>query len=125
MKLHHPSKLLQRHRRRWKCIKPTLLLSSKVHPDKNQGSPDSKAAFQAVLEAFERLANPDKFEQEEEVAGPARKRQKTERVQRGNSGCYPTQLRCPRCRDNWNTADLGLEDAAFNFLMQGIKQVEF
>ena len=104
--------------------KAYFLLSSKVHPDKNSNSALSKKAFQAVLESFERLANPEKFEeQEEEDDGkPAKKRKKTERFTRGNGGCYPTRVRCPRCKDTWNTKDLGLEDAAYNFLMQGVKQ---
>ena len=103
--------------------KAYLLLSSKVHPDKNPGSQSSKKAFQAVSEAFERLANPEKFEDDEEDDGkPAKKRQKTERFTRGNSGCYLTKVKCPRCRDVWSPSDLGLEDSAYNFLMLGIKQ---
>ena len=45
----------------------------------------SKKAFQAVLESFERLANPDKFEEEDadDDGKPAKKRQKTERFTRG------------------------------------------
>ena len=103
--------------------KAYLLLSSKVHPDKNPGSQSSKKAFQAVSEAFERLANPEKFEDDEEDDGkPAKKRQKTERFTRGNSGCHLTKVKCPRCRDVWSSSDLGLEDSAYNFLMLGIKQ---
>jgi len=103
--------------------KSYLLLSAKVHPDKNPGSQVSKKAFQAVLESFERLANPEKFEEDEDDDGkPAKKRQKTERFTRGNSGCFVTKIKCPRCRDRWNTNDLGLEDSSYNFLMQGIKQ---
>ena len=103
--------------------KAYLMLSSKVHPDKNPGSLSSKKAFQAVSEAFERLANPEKFEDDEEDDGkPAKKRQKTERFTRGNSGCFLTKVKCPRCRDNWSPSDLGLEDSAYNFLMLGIKQ---
>jgi len=104
--------------------KAYLLLSTKVHPDKNPGSQVSKKAFQAVLESFERLANPEKFEEEEadDDGKPAKKRQKTERFTRGNDGCHQTKIKCPRCRDVWNTRDLGLEDSAYNFLMQGIKQ---
>ena len=46
----------------------------------------SKKAFQAVLESFERLANPEKFEEEDgdDDGKPAKKRQKTERFTRGN-----------------------------------------
>jgi len=103
--------------------KSYLLLSAKVHPDKNPGSQVSKKAFQAVLESFERLANPEKFEEDDDDDGkPAKKRQKTERFTRGNSGCFVTKIKCPRCRDRWNTNDLGLEDSSYNFLMQGIKQ---
>ena len=45
----------------------------------------SKKAFQAVLESFERLANPEKFEEEDgdDDGKPAKKRQKTERFTRG------------------------------------------
>ena len=65
------------------------------------------------------MANPEKFEDEDEDDGkPAKKRQKTERFTRGNSGCFLTKIKCPRCRDVWNTRDLGLEDSAYNFLMQ-------
>ena len=65
------------------------------------------------------MANPEKFEEEDEDDGkPAKKRQKTERFTRGNSGCFLTKIKCPRCRDVWNTRDLGLEDSAYNFLMQ-------
>ena len=100
--------------------KSYLLLSAKVHPDKNPGSQVSKKAFQAVLESFERLANPEKFEEDDDVddGKPAKKRQKTERFTRDNSGCFQTKIKCPRCRDVWNTRDLGLEDSAYNFLMQ-------
>ena len=105
--------------------KAYLVLSTKVHPDKNPGSLSSKKAFQAVSESFERLANPEKFEDTEDDddgGKPAKKRQKTERFTRGNSGCYQTKIKCPRCRDVWNTNDLGLEDSSYNFLMMGIKQ---
>ena len=102
--------------------KAYLLLSAKVHPDKNSGNPTSKKAFQAVSESFERLANPDKFEEDDDDGKPAKKRQKTERFTRSNSGCHQTKVKCPRCRDVWSTSDLGLEDAAYNFFMLGIKQ---
>ena len=103
--------------------KAYLLLSTKVHPDKNPGSQSSKKAFQVLSNAFERIANPEKFDEDEDDDGkPAKKRQKTERFSRGNSGCYLTKIKCPRCRDNWNPCDLGLEDSAYNFLMLGIKQ---
>ena len=105
--------------------KAYFILSSKVHPDKNSNSAISKQCFQTVLEAFERLANPEKFEEDDDDDDdekPAKKRKKTERFTRGNGGCFPTVLKCPRCKDVWNTKNLGLEDAAYNFMMQGIKQ---
>ena len=104
--------------------KAYLLVSAKVHPDKNPGSQAATKAFQVLVEAFERLANPEKFEEDEEDddGKPAKKRQKTERVVRGNSNCFATKIKCPRCREVWSTTYLGLEDAAFNFLMSGIKQ---
>lgn len=102
--------------------KAYLLVSMKVHPDKNAGNPLATKAFQAVVESFERLANPEQFEEEEDDGKPMKKRQKTERFTRGNEGCHPTKVQCPKCRSVWNTRDLGLEDSAYNFLMQGIKQ---
>ena len=60
--------------------KAYLLLSTKVHPDKNPGSQSSKKAFQVLSDAFERIANPEKFDEDEDDDGkPAKKRQKTER----------------------------------------------
>ena len=116
-------KLVRQNSSKAELRKSYLLLSSKVHPDKNPGSQEAKKAFQAVSEAFERLANPEQFEEEEEEDGrPARKRQKKERFTRSNSGCFLTKIKCPRCGDTWSTSDLGLEDCAYNFLMQGIKQ---
>ena len=39
--------------------KAYLKLSIKVHPDKNGNSPDSKAAFQPLVTAYEALSNPE------------------------------------------------------------------
>ena len=104
--------------------KAYLMVSAKVHPDKNPGSQIATKAFQVVVEAFERLANPEKFEDDgdDDDGKPAKKRQKTERVVRGNQNCYETSIQCPKCRDAWKTNDLGLEPGAYNFLMLGIKQ---
>lgn len=99
-----------------------LVVSSKVHPDKNPGNNLATKAFQAVVESFERLANPDSQEEEDDDDAPARKRPKTEKFTRDNKGCSATALKCPKCRQVWNTRDLGLEDAAYNFMMLGIKQ---
>ena len=118
-------KMVRQNSSKAELRKSYLLLSSKVHPDKNPGSQEAKKAFQAVSESFERLANPEQFEEEEEEeedGRPAKKRQKKERFSRSNAGCFVTRISCPRCRDTWRPSDLGLEDSAYNFLMQGIKQ---
>lgn len=99
--------------------KAYLLLSTKVHPDKNNNSKESVQAFQIVLSAYEGLCNPPESTEGDDK--PA-KRQKTERFTRSNSGCHKTKVACPQCKQEWGTNDLGLEDAAFNFLMMGIKK---
>jgi len=99
--------------------KAYLLLSTKVHPDKNNNSKESVQAFQIVLSAYEGLCNPQEEGDDEK---PAAKRQKTERFTRSNSGCHKTKVACPQCKQTWGTGDLGLEDAAYNFLMMGIKK---
>ena len=100
-----------------------LLLSTKVHPDKNPGKTEAVQAFQIVLDCYERLCNPEKFDDEDdEAGGPAKKRQKAERFTRPNDGCFKTTVKCPQCKQTWGVGDLGLEDAAYNFFMLGIKQ---
>jgi hypothetical protein len=71
-----------------------LLLSTKVHPDKNPGVKEAVEAFQIVLDSYERLCKPEKFDdqEEEEASGPAKKRQKAERFTRTNDGCFNTKL---------------------------------
>jgi len=101
--------------------KAYLLLSTKVHPDKNGQSKESVQAFQALLSAYEHLANPQKFDEDDDDL-PATKRQKTERVTRSNSGCSKTKIKCPQCKSTWGGANLGLEDAAYNFFMLAMKQ---
>ena len=76
-------------------------------------------AFQVVLSAYENLVNPPEEEEEQQPAG---KRQKTERFTRSNDGCYKTHIKCPQCKQLWNMFNLGLEEAAYNFLMMGIKK---
>ena len=98
-----------------------LLLSTKVHPDKNPGNQEAVKAFQILLSAYERLANPEKFEEDADEK-PAKKRQKTERFTRSNIGCFKTKVKCPQCKTEWGLPIVGLEDAAYNFLMMGLKQ---
>lgn len=99
-----------------------LLLSAKVHPDKNPGNQEAVKAFQTLLSAYERLANPEKFEEDADDEKPAKKRQKTERFTRSNAGCFKTKVKCPQCKTEWGLPVVGLEDAAYNFLMMGLKQ---
>ena len=98
-----------------------LLLSAKVHPDKNPGNQEAVKAFQTLLSAYERLANPEKFDEDADEK-PAKKRQKTEKFTRSNAGCYKTKIKCPQCKTEWGLPITGLEDAAYNFLMMGLKQ---
>jgi len=103
--------------------KAYLLLSSKVHPDKNPGNQEAVKAFQALLSAYERLANPEKFaDEDDEDEKPAKKRQKTERFTRSNGGCFKTKVKCPQCKTEWGLPVVGLEDCAYNFIMTGLKQ---
>ena len=107
--------------------KAYLKLSRKVHPDKNRGNGDAKAAFQALVVAFDRLSQPDLFADEEAggLGGDARRKANAkarEQVVRGNGGCYKTYIGCPRCHMEWGKKELGLEDAAYNFFMSGLKQ---
>lgn len=95
-------------------------LSVKVHPDKNGNSAESKQAFQAVVSAYEQLSRPEAAE--EEGGKTAKERKKPTRVVRGNGGCHKTKIACPRCSMEWGKAELGLEDAAYNFLLMGLKE---
>lgn len=98
-----------------------LLLSAKVHPDKNPGNQEAIKAFQVVLFAYERLANPEKSEEEDDEK-PAKKRQKTERFTRSNTGCFRTKIQCPQCHVEWGLPITGVEECAYNFMMIGLKQ---
>ena len=59
----------------------------------------SKKAFQAVLESFERLANPEKFEEDDgdDDGKPAKKRQKTERFHALGRKSEVHKLFCIEC----------------------------
>jgi hypothetical protein len=79
--------------------KAYLLLSRKCHPDKNQGNPDAKKAFQALVTAFDLLSQPE--------LADADGKQKKERAKqkvfvRGNDNeCHATRINCPRCHMLW------------------------
>ena len=97
--------------------KAYLRISMKVHPDKNGQSSDSKNAFQFLVNAYERLSQPELYLDEEVDNG----KPKHKKIGRGNHGCYITRVDCPRCKMEWNKAELGLEKGAYNWFMNGIK----
>jgi hypothetical protein len=98
--------------------KAYLKLSVKIHPDKNGNSADSKSAFQTLVTAYEALSNPSASSESSEK----KPRQKAKQVVRSNAGCYTTRVNCPRCHMEWGRAELGLETAAYNLLMMGLKE---
>ena len=98
--------------------KAYLKLSLKIHPDKNGNSADSKNAFQTLVTAYEALSNPEAASDD----GPKKPRQKAKQVVRSNAGCHNTRVNCPRCHMEWGRAELGLETAAYNLLMMGLKE---
>jgi hypothetical protein len=106
--------------------KAYLRLSMRVHPDKNGGSAESKAAFQAVVLAFERISQPSESGAEAGSASSAASQAPRTRVDtsvnRSNEGCIQTRVECPRCSMIWPRADLGLEDGAYTFFMTAIKE---
>ena len=100
--------------------KAYLKLSLKIHPDKNGSSPDSKNAFQILVSSYEALSNPEAAEAAKN--GPKKPREKAKQVVRSNAGCHNTKVNCPRCHMEWGRAELGLETAAYNLLMMGLKE---
>jgi len=115
--------------------KAYLRLSLKVHPDKNGASAEARSAFQLLVTALERLAQPDGGEDGDgagagagaaggrRAAAAPRPRERVDTsVSRSNEGCFQTRVFCPRCRMDWPRKELGLEDAAYNFLMMSLKE---
>ncbi len=98
--------------------KAYLKLSVKIHPDKNGNSADSKSAFQTLVSAYEALSNPEASSE----SSAKKPRQKAKQVVRSNAGCHNTRVNCPRCHMEWGRAELGLETAAYNLLMMGLKE---
>lgn len=104
-----------------------LRLSLRLHPDKNTGIEGAPAAFQALVLAFERVSQ-KRLEQEQDVVGSskggpgvnataARRERVDPDAPRSNEGCVQTRLLCPRCQMDWPRKELGLEDAAYTFMM--------
>ena len=109
--------------------KAYLRLSMRVHPDKNGGSAEAKGAFQALVLALERLAQPGGAGEGGGARGAAsaapapRQRVDTSALApRSNAGCVQHKVLCPRCGMDWPRKELGLEDGAYNFFMSALKE---
>jgi hypothetical protein len=95
-----------------------LKLSVRLHPDKNVGVPGAAIAFQALVLAFERLSQGAEAATADTSTQSSQPRARMDTtVVRSNTGCVQTRIYCPRCRMDWPRKELGLEDAAYNFLM--------
>eukprot|EP00586_Coscinodiscus_wailesii_P013081 CAMPEP_0172501964 /NCGR_PEP_ID=MMETSP1066-20121228/155313_1 /TAXON_ID=671091 /ORGANISM="Coscinodiscus wailesii, Strain CCMP2513" /LENGTH=581 /DNA_ID=CAMNT_0013277041 /DNA_START=44 /DNA_END=1789 /DNA_ORIENTATION=+ len=101
--------------------KAYLKLSLALHPDKNRNSPDATKVFQAVVNAFERMSQPELVE-EVTTAKKGAKKKKAAAISRSNEGCRRTRVRCPRCKNPWSESSVeGNPPYFYNFMMTGIK----
>mmetsp|Transcript_2272 Transcript_2272/g.2095 ORF Transcript_2272/g.2095 Transcript_2272/m.2095 type:complete len:585 (-) Transcript_2272:113-1867(-) len=99
--------------------KAYLKLSLVLHPDKNQSDPKSTTVFQALVNAYERISQPDLV-----ADGPQARnaKKKAAAISRSNEGCRRTRVRCPRCKNPWSETSVeGNPDYFYNFMMTGIK----
>ena len=71
-------------------------------------------AFQCLVHAFERLANPHLYAEEDKGG-------KQKSLGRSNDGCFRTVVKCPRCKEPWGRKLDGNPDYFYNFLMMGLK----
>eukprot|EP00979_Chaetoceros_neogracilis_P011508 scaffold2883_cov171-Chaetoceros_neogracile.AAC.1 len=98
--------------------KAYLKLSLILHPDKNRSCPDATKVFQALVNAYERISQPDLVEEVTLKKG----QKKATAISRSNDGCKRTRVRCPRCKNPWSESSVeGNPDYFFNFMMMGIK----
>eukprot|EP01135_Chromosphaera_perkinsii_P001426 Nk52_evm10s168 gene=Nk52_evmTU10s168 len=96
--------------------KAYLKISLKIHPDKLQSKfGDATKAFQCLVNAYERLSQPELFAEEDS------KKKKDKTIMRSNQGCYRTSLYCPRCRSEWGLPVSGVEKHDYNWMMMGLK----
>ncbi|KAJ6630191.1 hypothetical protein Bhyg_16788 [Pseudolycoriella hygida] len=95
--------------------KAYLKLSLLIHPDKLQSAfPDATKAFQCLVNAYERMSQPELFLEEEDD-------KKKKKVMRSNDGCHRTDIFCPRCKSEWGLPASGVEPYDYNFLMMGLR----
>jgi hypothetical protein len=95
--------------------KAYLKLSLQIHPDKLEKTfPDATKAFQCLVNAYERMSQPEMFMEEDEE-----EKKKQTKIMRSNEGCHRHRLFCPRCKAEWGTPDTGVEPYDYNFMMMG------
>ena len=85
-----------------------------IHPDRLSNFAQATKAFQSLVTAYDRLTNPPKSEVESRP-------NKGNLLERSNSGCFRTVVKCPRCHQIWGTPVQGLEPYSYNYLMIGLK----
>lgn len=107
--------------------KSYLKLSLLLHPDKNTNIPASDATkvFQALVNAYERISQPELLVEEEEGfkgTSKGKKKKKVATISRSNVGCKRTRVCCPRCKNPWSESSVeGNPEYYYNFMMTGIK----
>jgi len=98
--------------------KAYLKLSLMLHPDKNKNYPEATKVFQALVNAYERISQPDIVEEVVVKKGA----KKVVSISRSNAGCFRTSVKCPRCKNPWSESKMeGNPEYFYNFLMTGIK----
>lgn len=97
--------------------KAYLKMSVIIHPDKLKDFDKSTIAFQALVTAFERLSQPELYEEKQSTTKASSKKT----IMRSNKGCFRTRIGCPRCHSAWGLPLSGLPDYCYNIFMQGLK----
>jgi len=98
--------------------KAYLKLSLVLHPDKNRSDPNATKKFQALVNAYERVSQPELIEE----VKPKKGQKKKVAISRSNEQCKRTRVKCPRCKNPWSERKMeGNPDYFYNFMMTGIK----